>query len=214
MVRNAALFFFAASLITMLAVPHQASADPQVEIEWATDGAGPVNNPDLTARVGDTITATVYLENTTGTIAGYGIGLTHDASELSLQSSTEHLPTGFGLNFDAGTGDFGFGCGTLFEAAIAIGSPGVGDRFAIGQAEFLVVDVISDAQPDVSTAPCIAESVYDGSLADVTGGTTSQSGQVHVTAIPTLGRSGIVVLASLMLAAMIWAVARRRAATG
>ena len=195
-----------------------AASDVRVEIEWATNGLGPVVNPDVGARVGDTLTATIYLENIGGSITGYTIDVTYDATELSLNSATEFLydsapgpPPGpaFDLNFNAGTGNFGVGSGLLFEAVTV--NPGVPGRFPIGEAEFEVIAVNSDGLNDLVTQAAGSEpSVFDGALYDVTATTSFESGEVvpATFSLPMLGTWGVASLAGLVLASTLWALRR------
>lgn len=60
----------------------------------------------------------------------YTIELSHDATELSLLSSTEFLPTGFFSNLTAGTANGGLCSGLMFDAVDLPGT-GVAGRFAI-----------------------------------------------------------------------------------
>lgn len=162
-----------------------AAGQPQVEIEWSTTGAGPIEDPHLEAQAGDTITATLYLDNVGGNISGYMIALSFDDVELSLKSTTEFLPAGFDTNLNVGTGNFGFACDYLYEAA-AVSSPPVSGRVMIGEAVFQVVNVIDDGFNDVVTGPCTASAIIDGTFGDATPAARFEAGQIPVSTNPNL----------------------------
>jgi hypothetical protein len=191
------------------------AAAPTVEIEWATDGAGPISNPNVVAEIGDTLTASIYVDTDGAPVIGYTVEATFDASELAFQSATEHLPTGFGLHVNVGTGPQGLCNGLMFEALVSPPNPGVSGRFLVGEVELEVIDVVDDGMSDFDTGPCSGgadEAMYDDSGNDVSVSTGYESGGSASTLPPTLPGLGgwpIGLLATL-LAATVWVLVQRR----
>jgi hypothetical protein len=206
------------ALVGAALISSQAGAATDVQIEWATSGAGPVSNPDVVAQVGDTLTATIYLENVGGSVLAYTIGAQFDSVELALLTSTEFLPTGFTDHVNAGTGNRGLCSGLMFEAIALPPATAVAGRFAIGQAEFEVISVVDDGQPDLVTETCSGttdESLYDGSFVDLSDTTTFQSGGSATTlppSVPSLGAWGLAALAAVFSVSVLAVSRRARAA--
>jgi hypothetical protein len=205
------------ALLLVLGGSTVALAQPSVEIEWSTTGAGPIMNPDVAAEVGDTLTATIYLENVGDTIFAYTIEASFDASELSLVTATEFLPAGFTTNLNVGTANSGLCSGLMFEA-VTLPAAGIGGRFAIGELVLDVHTVIADGMPDLTTGPCSGttdEAIYDGSLIDVTASTTFESGgTVPASIVPVLGTGGWIALASLLALSALLIVGRASVGAG